>query len=265
MPDYIRNPPPAPPPVGDYKAFGSFSPIYIDAKARIWECYTVQEARATLFVLDSLAMHAGPLGTMYRLSWRRIMRTAHMRFEHVQAAVRRIIYDLDYLREHRLVMPTRGKDIVDWQISPYVLWVAQPVINEALALWYSAKQPNVSTMETQPESEPDSGNQTQQPDSKPDSTTRNSFQGKDRFQWIETPITECRKPLGRSDEMLANELVKRLGTGITQARQMIQTYSAPVVTQKLDEVQRQMLRQKVHKPAALLVTVLRTAYGKKAE
>ena len=155
--DYIRNPPAAPPPLADYKAFGSFSPIYIDARARIWECYPVQEARATLFVLDSLAMHAGPLGTMYRLSWRRIMRTSHMRFEHVQSALRRIIYDLDYLREHCVIMPTRGKDIVDWQLSPFAIWIAQPVIGDAMALWYSAKQPNVSTVETQPESEPEPG------------------------------------------------------------------------------------------------------------
>lgn len=263
MSDYIRNPPPTPPPLGDYKAFGSFSPIYIDAKVRIWECYPVPEARSTLFVLDSLAAHAGPLGTMFRLSWRRIMKTSHMRFEHVQAAVRRIIYDLDFLREHRIVMPTRGKDIVDWQLSPFVVWIAQPSINEAMRLWYSAKQPNVSTMETQPESEPDSGNQNQQPDSKPESQTRNSVHGNERFQWIEAPIESCRKPLGWSEEQLAKDLVKNLGTGITQARQMIQTYGAGPVTQKLNEVQRQMLSQKVHKPAALMLTVLRTAYGKK--
>lgn len=263
--DYIRNPPAAPPPLDDYTAFGSFAPIYIDAKARLWECYPLQEARSTFFVLDTLVNHAGPLGTMYRLSWRRMMKESHMRFEHVQNAIRRIIYDLDWLREHRTVMPTRSKDIVDWQISPFVMWISPKVKHQAIPLWYAAKQPNVSTMETQPESEPEAGIQNQQPDTKPDSTTRNSPQGKERSRWIETPIDECRQPLQWSEEAFAKELVKGLTTGITQARQMIRTYGALEVMQKYEVVKRQMLREKVHKPAALLVTALRTAYGKKAE
>lgn len=250
----------------EYRAFGSFAPVYTDAKRKIWDCYPVPVARETLFVVDALAQHAGPTGVLYRLSYRRIMATAHMRYEKVTDALTRIIYDLDYLREHRIHLPHRGKDIVDWQMSPHALWIAQPNIVDALALWDSAKTPQTFPhAETQPESEPDSENQIQEPDTN-QKGTRNSFDGKDRSRWIETPIENCRSPIVKaSDEMLAKQIADKMQTHLTQARQMVLTYGANQCMQKVDEVQRQMLRKKINKPAALLATVLRTAYGRKQE
>lgn len=258
--------PPNAPDLRDYKAFGSFAPIYTNAKRKIWECYPTADARHTLFVLDALAQHANHLGTMYRLSYRELIRTSHMRYENVKACLLRLVYELGYLREHRVHIATRNHDMVDWQLNPYeAIWISAPSIDEATALWSAAKVPNVSVWETQPESETEAGNKSSK-QTYNQTGTRNSPQGSERVRWQEADISLCQKPLQNpADEAYAQSVARNMNTGITQARQMILSYGQAQVVTKMAEVRNQMSRVQIAKPAALLLTVLRTAYGRKQE
>jgi hypothetical protein len=267
-PDYKAKPAPnrltqdKPPNFESYKAYGKFTPLYDHAKDRIWECYPLTEARHTLAVLDALGWHANNLGVMYRLGYRPIMKRCHLRYQYVKDALLRLVYELDYLREHRIVIPTRKTDMVDWQLNPRVLWIAQPSIEQAESLWSAAKVPHVSVWETQPESEPD-------PEHRPRNQnltripTRNSPQGKGRFQ--EVAIERCQVPIPiASAESLAQAIVKTMLTHESQARQMILTYGENQVRDTMTEVRNQMSRRTIQRPAGLLVQLLRTKYGKRA-
>ncbi len=256
-----------------YTAFGSYAPVYTDAKRKLFECFPLDVARRVYFVLDALAQHAGPNGMLYRLSYRRLMKIAHCRYEAIQQALIIICYDMGWLREHRTTLPGRKQPIVDWQLSPFALYIASQHIEDALNLWRIAAVPDrkdivsVSAWETQPESENQNQEskiriQNHEPDWEPDQ----ALKGKGRspsVRWREVSIEKCREPLQPHQESSAQSVAKAMKTNITQARQMIQTYGVERTMEKAHEVQKQMTRRNVARPGALLLTYLRNAYGQK--
>jgi hypothetical protein len=255
-----------------YTAFGSYAPIYTEAKRHIFDCYPLDVARKVYFVLDAVAQHAGHNGMLYRLSYRRLMKIAHVRHEGVQQALLILIYDLGWLREHRTTLPGRSKPIVDWQLSPFVLYIAAPHIESALSLWRQSGVPDrkevlsVSAGETQPESENQNQesrtkNQNHEPEPEPDQ----ALKGKARFpeRWREVSIEKCRDPLSGTQEQIARTIASTMKMHLTQARQAIQTYGSEKTMQMLTEVQKQMTRKNIARPGALLTTYLRNAYGVK--
>lgn len=258
-----------------YTAFGSFAPVYTDAKRLLFERYPLDVARQCYFVLEALAQHAGPNGMLYRLSYRRLMKIAHIRYQAVQRALVILVYDMEWLREHRTTLPGRKQPIVDWQLSPHCLYIAQKHIEEALNLWRCAAIPdrkevvNVSAWETQPESEnqtQESKNriQNQEPEYEPEQALKGKGRSPEKSRWREVSIEKCREPLSdQRREATAQAIAQAMKTTQTQARQMVATYGTERTLEKASEVQKQMSRKHVARPGALLLTYLRNTYGQK--
>lgn len=263
----------------DYRAFGPFMTLYHSAYDRIYHDYDVKPARNLVTVLMAVVKHAGPLGTCYRLSVRRLMAVAHMRHEGVREQIERLAFDLKWLREHRTFIPSRGVEQVDWQLSPFVVWIQRDNVQQAITLWNAAQTPvraalfaapnshNVSAGETQSESEPESETRSETSgESRYRTSSGHTGNGRSRFQWREIPIDNCKAPIANQlQESNAQLIAKHVGTNISQARQMILTYGVDKVMRELTRVQEKQAAGRVANAGALLLTYVRTAHGTKVQ
>jgi hypothetical protein len=155
----------------DYKAYGSFTGIYREARHALYDTLYADKARQAECVLNAMAEHCNPVGTCFVKVYRLMELTRYG-----EGTVRRSLLELsklDYLREHSEYSVARQKELITWQISPRVVWISPGYIDMAEQLWTAAKVAaslyRNEMFNGQPESE--SLNQNQQPE--PETRTSN--------------------------------------------------------------------------------------------
>lgn len=118
----------------EYKSFGSFTPIYEDELAKLYELIPYRDqAQAAEKVFRKYAKHANPIGGCFP-GLRRIANLCHYSETTTRRALT-LLFQHDYIRAHVETSAIRKRHEETFQVSPYVLWIAPAFIDEALALW----------------------------------------------------------------------------------------------------------------------------------
>jgi hypothetical protein len=138
-----------------YQSFGSFAPVYTSVAQRLME----DRDRIGVHVLYAIAQHADPKGVAFP-GLQRLSKLTGYAESSCSTAINRLV-DLGYLRLHRHVLRSRGTEVLDYQVSPYALWIRPELVDEALTLWDQAIVMHIDTEYVQPAFEPDAVNQLQ--------------------------------------------------------------------------------------------------------
>jgi hypothetical protein len=121
----------------DYKSYGSYTPIYREARRALYDHLYADQAHQVDIVLDAIAEHCSPVGSCFP-GIKRLMEISR----YGEGTVRRAVEELsrlDYIREHEEISAARQTRLVTWQISPWVLWISKDNIDIAEQLWQAGK------------------------------------------------------------------------------------------------------------------------------
>lgn len=276
----------------EYRAFGSFAPIYTSAIDKLYSAAPVDRARQAHIVLHAIASHADPVGLCFPGLGHLAARTRYS-----VTTVRRalmLLDEMDYIRVHVEYVTTRRRELITYQLSPWVLWIVSEHIEHAISLWNAASKRFNEIIHVQPESEPESVPDTDlnaYPESnhhhhpgtggepratrnteKPKKAARSAAPARSadsdqrsapddsatrstqrRTPPPAPPLSACRAPLPNpDDERLAARLAAEIVTRDAQARQLVQQYGAVLVDQALAWLQVELKAGNVQKPAGLL-------------
>lgn len=138
----------------EYKSFGTFAPVYTSAIEQIYDTQYLDRARHVEKVLRALAEHADCFGLCYPGIDRLRERT-----HYAETTIRRallILDELDYVRVHVEYVASRRKEIITYQVSPFVLWITKDHIDDAMNLWLSATKRLNEIIQGQPTPESES-------------------------------------------------------------------------------------------------------------
>ena len=267
----------------NYTAFGSFNPVYRNVWTELTESYQVPFARTVFFVLTAHIMHANELGIHFAGVSEIAAIACYSDTTVLRAEM--ALSELGWLKMHWIKDPThpRGKALPRYQISPWIMWIAQPFIADAIAWWLRAVDFNRSslrrneTIKAQPESESRirprnttrDNNQNEEPEQRKqgEKQTRKrqttgeqpEKQPRKRLYPAEIAIDECRKPIqDQQAERLAQTIAERFQTRQPQARQAILSYGAAAVSQAVDAMMLEVQDGKViERPFGYLLSQLR--------
>lgn len=273
----------------DYKAYGSFTAVYREARRAIYDALYADKARQVECVLNAMAEHCNQFGTCF-VKEDRLMELTHYGYGTVNRALGELAR-LDYLRVHREYSVARQKELETWQLSPRVVWIAAPYIDMAEQLWNAASLYRNVMFNGQPESEslpetssePDAGTKHRTTTTTPTNqnkkahspqtaknaqnspkTARSADQQHEVPQQQRVapaslpksvppvPLHECREPLGGHAETLAEKLANDLGTRLVQARQLLKMYDCANVEAGLRWIESETKKGAVLKPYGLL-------------
>lgn len=270
------------PDLAGYKSFGTFAPIYTDARRYLYRELSLRDARPAHMVLIALAEHAGPLGTMFELSENRLMDVSALSRDKVKQGMA-IMISLGWLKQHQTYMPTRRKSQVDWQLCPYVLYIAPHVISETFELWKNAHPIESAHIFAHTESryrESRFSNQTQKPHDNHLQNTESVREGAGAHRvesrgrrrqtnvqkWDEVSIELCRTALQTpEDEYLAQTIASVVRTHVTQARQMIRSYGGDTVHSVYRTFTESQKTRPASNPGGAFVAALRREHGRPLE
>jgi hypothetical protein len=130
------------------KAFGSFAPLYIEPKRRLVSELEPKFKNSAVAVLDELAAHADEYG----LCWPGIHRLATL-CRYSPATIQQaldILGSYDYVHVH---LDPLGVRPPAYQLSPWVLYIAEDQLDYALDLWNkSSYVKQILTLVEEPES-----------------------------------------------------------------------------------------------------------------
>ncbi len=118
--------------LADYTAFGPFAPIYIETKKQLLK----ERNRALMSVLEALSCYANHVGICYPGSQALgdLAGYAPLTIDKQLG----ILLKRDFLRIHATFNARRNKYEMEFQISPFVLWIASDAIHTALNEWENA-------------------------------------------------------------------------------------------------------------------------------
>lgn len=247
-----------------------------------------------LLLLQVIAQHADPFGFCWpgAKTLRGLMRCSQPTLEKLMDW----LANENYIKVYQTYNPRRGKEEIDYQVNPRVLYVREEIQEYCDALWDGEDRDfffekkirgNLfSTKESQPESESDSDSESanQSQDHHHHHNAAVKKQGKDGASLREIPqrkTTEqrdsatnqrtaqnskdnpqaggpARDPLPNvDDETLAREIVLTVGTQITQARAAIKTYPRPEVLIALELTRQKRSRGELAKPGGYFFATLK--------
>lgn len=118
----------------DYKSFGSFAPVYIEARRALFDKFDTKLARPACAVFMELASHADSYGGGF-CGVQRLAKLTHYSPTTVEHALE-LLSQLDYIRQQSSV-DNFGREKAFWQLSPYAMWISPACIDVALKMWES--------------------------------------------------------------------------------------------------------------------------------
>lgn len=250
-----------------YTAFDTYAPVYTGAKHYLYERYKTAHARAIHLVLEAIAERCSNLGVTMQWSENKLIKRSHQRRENVQLGISTLIA-LGWIREHRTYVATKRREIVDWQLSPYVLHIGPPDIFDAFELWRNSKPVDTARIfayqNQSPESESKHRFQTHIPD-KDSRPARKGASSGSVDNWDEVSIEQCREALPSStDETTAQNVAALCKMRVSQGRRLVLSYSASRVNTALVMLNEYQQKETVHNPGGVIVAWLRKEYGRKA-
>ncbi len=275
-PQKLVNPTPRPQHelYANYSAYESFNPVYRTVWPDLLAKFAVPDARIIYFVLLAHLSHCNEIG----IHFAGVDEIAAISCYGVGSVLRaeKTLAQLDWLRMHWIAHdPTHPRRRVPrYQVSPRVIWIAQPSIADAEAWWQCgiafdrakpAKQKYYVSRNGQPESESES---------EPETTTRTKNQNQQPQQNFsnakgqtrkrpdaatEVPLSKCEEPCAdQRDESLAQKIAIDLRTHLNQARQIVLSYGAAATVQAIDAMLVEASRGKeIKKPAGFVLAHLR--------
>lgn len=165
-----------------YKAFGSFAPVYTEAKRYLMD-HENTFGRTCVMVLDALAQHANPLGLLYA-GYKRLMDVTAYSETTVRRALA-FLFELDWVRKVEIEVPELGETVARWQISPAILWIANEQISRALELWKNAAVICNEIIHEQPDSFNQIPDQIPEPATYPDPQPTNQPNQPRKGSWLD--------------------------------------------------------------------------------
>lgn len=251
-----------------YRACGTFSGIYQDRWEHLLFDYDLAVGRTALLILVAIAHRCGPLGTCFRLSQNYLKDHARTNPDGVKAALVLLGDQLGWIRQHSTFLPSRNRTQVDWQVSPFTLWIAAPSAPDAFGLWKVSQPLQTDHFFEHTESRTRGSRRFIQ-SNHPAEGSRPARKGKNDYKkpdYIEVPIENCRQPLkNTAEEQTAQDIVRVCQTHLSQARQMVATYGAKAVYTELVKLTERQQTETIFKMGGALVAALRREYGKTAD
>lgn len=117
----------------NYKAFGSFRPIYIEVERWLFQ----QRDWPLDRVFRTLVDHTDPRGCTYISPWG-MSQFSGLALTTVAYKLRQL-GDLGWLRVHVTDNPARHQQQIDWQVSPALIWISPDHIAAATDIWAKAR------------------------------------------------------------------------------------------------------------------------------
>lgn len=251
-----------------YKAFGNFTGIYEERQELLLQNYKLTVGRTALLVLTAIANRCAGLGTCFKLSQNYLMKHARTDEDGVKTALVLLGDELGWIRQHATFMPARNRTQIDWQVSPFTIWIAAPVMADAIGLWRVSQPLQTDHFFEHTESRTSLSRrfiQNRDPVRYPDQSHKGKGDYK-KIEYVEIPIEKCRQPLkNTADEAAAHEIRNVCKTHLSQARQMAATYGAKAVYAQLVKLTERQTSETIYKPGGALLAMLRREHGKPAD
>jgi hypothetical protein len=251
----------------NYTSFGSFVPLYVEPLQKLLK----SRDRVNLNVLLAVALHADGTGLCYP-GVDRLADIAGYAPETVKKALVRL-FEQGHLRGHHSETAT-GRLSFDFQVSPYVMWIAPDRIERALTLWEAAnirdyesylqtlaenkakkekKTPPVIKSERnvgQPTTEPALKNQHQITSNKEPTPTTKTLP--------ENEVNERGLPVTQEDaEKLAEQIAFEHGSTVKQMIGLIQQFGYNRVKTTIQYTAEEFRSGRANSPVGLMISMLR--------